>query len=116
MRKEGRKELIARLEEELDRQINVVVDQFQNLSEEELTAPGENGGWSVAQHLEHLNLYFEYYNPGIKKALDLAAEDKQAEVFKSGWLGNYFTGSMDYRKWQLSSVRRLWSNKVVAIR
>jgi len=97
MKSEKRKDLIERLEEELDRQINVVVEQFQNLSEKELKRQGENGGWSIVQNLEHLNMYFDYYNPAIKKALEFAKEDIAAEQFKSGWLGSYFSNSMDYR-------------------
>lgn len=94
---EKRNELIDRLEKELDRQINVVVEQFQNLSNEELNRMGENGGWSIAQNLEHLNLYFDYYNPTIQRALETSKEDLAANKFKSGWLGGYFTKSMDYR-------------------
>ena len=59
MKKEARIELIERLETEIERQINIVVDQFQNLSNEQLNREGKNGGWSIARNLEHLNLYFE---------------------------------------------------------
>lgn len=92
-----RNELIEHLDTEIDRQINVVVSQFQNLSNDQLNRRGNNEGWSIVQNLEHLNLYFNYYNPAIKKALDKATEDAAANNFKSGWLGNYFTKSMDYR-------------------
>jgi len=97
MKSEARNELIERLEMELDRQINVVVEQFQNLSDEEMNNGGENGGWSIAQNLEHLNMYFNYYNPAIKRAMDNVKDDLGAEQFHSGWLGSYFSNSMDYR-------------------
>ena len=97
MKSEARIELIDRLEAELDRQINIIVREFQNLSDEELNRVGENEGWSIAQNLEHLNLYFDYYNPAIRDALNSSKQDLSAEQFKSGWLGNYFTQSMDYR-------------------
>lgn len=97
MRKEERAALIERLEVELDKQINSVVRTFQNLSEEDLNRQGENGGWSIAQNLKHLNLYFEYYIPAIRRSLQNAIEDPGATIFHSGWLGNYFTRSMDYR-------------------
>lgn len=97
MKSESRKDLVERLEIELDRQINVVVEHFQNLNDEALNSQGDNGRWSIAQNLEHLNLYFDYYNPAIKKALDLGHEDSEATQFHSGWLGNYFSKSMDYR-------------------
>ncbi len=97
MKSENRQDLLNRLEEELDRQINLVVEKFQNLSDQKLNKPGENGGWSIAQNLQHLNLYFDYYNPAITVALDNAKTDEKATVFKSGWLGSYFTNMMDYR-------------------
>ena len=120
MKKVSRIELIGRLETEIDRQINVVVDQFQNLSDDQLNRGGISGGWSIAQNLEHLNLYFDYYIPAIKLALEKAQEDTDAEEFKSGWLGNYFSNAMDYRnnkkikafKDYIPSVK-LDSNKVV---
>jgi len=97
MKTETRKDLIHRLENELDRQINIVVQEFQNMSDEELNRPAADGGWSIAQNLEHLNKYFDYYNPAIKRALEMAKEDPAAELFRSGWLGRYSTNSMDYR-------------------
>ncbi|MDF1697184.1 MAG: DinB family protein [Saprospiraceae bacterium] len=97
MKKEARNTLLDRLETELDRQINLVVDQFQNLDDSLLNKQSEGGGWSVAQNLEHLNFYFNYYNPAIKRALQKAIEDKNANTFHSGWLGSYFSKSMDYR-------------------
>jgi hypothetical protein len=97
MKKVLRNELIESLENEVDRQLNVVVNQFQNLSKDQLNRSENNGGWGIVQNLEHLNLYFNYYNPAIIKALDNAEEDIAAGVFKSGWLGNYFSNAMDYR-------------------
>ena len=37
-------------------------------------------------------------NPAIKQSLEDAKEDDSASSFTSGWLGKYFTNSMDYRK------------------
>ena len=52
-------------------------------------APGK---WSVVQVLEHLNSYGRYYLLAIERALE---KDKPAmEIFKPGWLGNYFTKLM----------------------
>lgn len=98
MEGEKREVLFKRLVEEVDRQINVVVSQFQNLTSDQLLKPGPNGGWSIAQNLKHLNLYFKYYNPTIKQALNNESEDFEAEIFRSSWLGAYFTKSMDYRR------------------
>ena len=52
-------------------------------------APGK---WSVIQVLEHLNSYGRYYLLAIERSLE---KDKPAiEVFRPGWLGNYFTKLM----------------------
>jgi len=56
-------------------------------------APGK---WSVVQVLEHLNSYGRYYLLAIERALE---KDKPAmEIFKPGWLGNYFTKLMKPRE------------------
>ena len=50
------------------------------------------GKWSVIQILEHLNSYGNYYLVAIEKSLK---QDKPAiDLFKPGWLGNYFTKLM----------------------
>lgn len=55
----------------------------------EQPAPGK---WNVVQVLEHLNSYGRYYLVAIEKSL---LQDKKAvTVFRSGWLGNYFTSLM----------------------
>lgn len=52
-------------------------------------APGK---WSVVQVLEHLNSYGRYYLLAIEKSLQ--KEKPAVELFKPGWLGNYFTKLM----------------------
>lgn len=56
-------------------------------------APGK---WSVLQCLEHLNSYGDYYIPELKDAISRGEERelRAKPVFKSGWLGNYFTSQM----------------------
>ncbi|MDF2193014.1 DinB family protein [Paraflavitalea sp. CAU 1676] len=51
------------------------------------------GKWSVAQVVEHLNSYGRYYLPLIQQALQTQS-NKPSPLFKTGWLGNYFTKSM----------------------
>ncbi|MFT4533270.1 MAG: putative damage-inducible protein DinB [Saprospiraceae bacterium] len=94
---QNKAQLIEQLQKEVRRQSEIVTGHFKELSDEKLLATAENGGWSVIQNLEHLNLYYDYYNTAIKKSLEQAQKDNAASVFKSGWLGNYFTNSMDYR-------------------
>lgn len=89
--------LLDKLSKEVRRQSDVVTTQFQTLENDQLLATAENGGWSVIQNLEHLNMYYDYYIPAITRSLDQAKKDKSASTFTSGWLGKYFTNSMDYR-------------------
>src|SRR5687768_5043241 len=50
------------------------------------------GKWSVIQVLEHLNSYGNYYLLAIERSLK---QDKPAiDLFKPGWLGDYFTKLM----------------------
>ncbi|MBN8879763.1 MAG: DinB family protein [Sphingobacteriales bacterium] len=56
-----------------------------------LEQPGA-GRWSVIQVLEHLNSYGVYYLPALKNGL--MNGDAAVNIFRSGWLGNYFTQLM----------------------
>ena len=71
-----------------------VKNNFLNQNEEVLLRPSASGGWSIAQCLEHLNSYGNYYLPEIKSALD-RPRNKSLTPFKSGWLGGYFTRMME---------------------
>jgi len=93
MKKVKAKELLDQLEAKVESHLNEAIRSFQNLSEEKLLRPAANGGWSIAQCLEHLNRYGDYYLPAIKKGL--AKGFPSTEHFKSSWLGNYFTRMMD---------------------
>ncbi len=90
--------LIEQLQKEVRRQSEIVTGHFNGISSEKLLATTDTGGWSVIQNLEHLNLYYDYYNPAIKKSLKRTTSEGSSLTFSSGWLGNYFTNSMDYRK------------------
>jgi hypothetical protein len=62
--------LLNELEGKVEHHLQIATRDFQNMSAEELLTPGEHGGWSIAQCLEHLNRYGQYYFPTIKRALD----------------------------------------------
>lgn len=85
--------LLAALEQRTESHLSEAINSFQNLNEKKLLQPAVNGGWSIAQCLEHLNRYGNYYLPVIQKGLEqeFPADDK----FKSTWLGNYFIKMMD---------------------
>ena len=56
------------------------------------TQPGA-GKWSVAQVLEHLNIYARYYITAIEQKLH-HNQSGPNEEFTPGWLGDYFTNLM----------------------
>jgi hypothetical protein len=57
---------------------------------QQLPAPDK---WSVAQVLEHLNIYSRHYIIAIEQKLHLN-QGKSNISFSPGWLGNYFTKLM----------------------
>lgn len=66
------------------------------LGREPETRASNSGAWSVAQCLEHLNIYGRYYLPAIEKAIQEAKQrgSKPAASFNCGWLGAYFAKIM----------------------
>ncbi|GEP95343.1 DinB family protein [Chitinophaga cymbidii] len=55
-----------------------------------------SGKWSAVQCLVHLNGYGRYYIPQLQAALQKGEQKQLAArpVFRSSWLGNYFTSLM----------------------
>ncbi|WP_256010412.1 DinB family protein [Desertivirga xinjiangensis] len=74
--------------------LDIVKSRFKNQGEQELLRFPETGGWSIAQCLEHLNSYGDYYLPRIRAVLNIGTESEEAD-FRSGWLGNYFSNMME---------------------
>jgi hypothetical protein len=69
------------------------VNEFSQLSLEQLNYKVTPDKWSILECIEHLNLYGDFYIPAIEKAINESDNEAQA-VFKSGILGNYFVKSM----------------------
>ncbi len=86
------KELITELIEKTRIIINKV-DKFRDLPFETLNHKENIDNWSVLECIEHLNLYGDYYNPEIKRVIEISCT-KASEVFKSGIIGSYFVNSM----------------------
>lgn len=53
--------------------------------------------WSALECIEHLNRYGVFYLPEIKKRLANNSQSAR-EVYRSGWLGQYFALSMPPKK------------------
>jgi len=86
--------LIKDLELRIESSIMLAVTIFQNLDTSILLQPSITGGWSIAQCLEHLNSYGDFYLPQIKNAFSISTQQRSFLTFKSSWLGNYFTQMM----------------------
>jgi len=81
-------ELLEQLQADV-RQLILTANYLQTTDPGLLLQEPAPGKWSVIQVLEHLNSYGRYYLLAIERSLE---KDKPAiEVFKPGWLGNYFT-------------------------
>ena len=87
--------LLSQLEQRLESQLNAATSVYQNLTDAALLKPANNGGWSIAQCFDHLNSYGDFYIPAISKSLNKAAFSSSNTVFKSTWLGDYFTRLME---------------------
>lgn len=53
--------------------------------------------WSALECIEHLNRYGDFYIPEIISKIE-TSKHKHAEIFKSNWLGKYFSKSVSYNK------------------
>lgn len=51
--------------------------------------------WSVLECVEHLNRYGDFYIPEITNKIRIS-KYKSSKIFKSNWLGNYFSKSVSY--------------------
>ncbi|WP_106792199.1 DinB family protein [Aquimarina sp. Aq78] len=86
------KDLLLDLVERTRKNINEA-EKYNQLSIEKLNWKNTPESWSILECLEHLNLYGDYYLPEIEDRM-LRSKRKNASVFKSGLLGNYFAKMM----------------------
>lgn len=92
MKKFKSEDLIDQLESDV-RQIIAAAEHMKQADPVKLSYCAEKGTWSVAQVLEHLNMYNRYYLPAIEKSLVHITKDTNS-WFVSGFWGNYFTRMM----------------------
>lgn len=87
--------LLNQLENQVENHLQQVLTKFQNASNAQLLKPSNTGGWSIAQCLEHLNTYGNYYLPLFEKGLSESPDKPEANVIKSSWLGRKSIESMN---------------------
>ncbi len=88
-------QLLNTLENRVESHLQQAIYQFQNMNERDLLRPALDGGWSIAQCLEHLNSYGHYYLPKIGEGLQKNHHLQPKNSFKSSWLGHYFIQMME---------------------
>lgn len=54
-------------------------------------------GWSTLECIEHLNRYGAFYLPEMTNKIK-TSKHKSSGIFKSNWLGKYFSKSVSYSK------------------
>jgi len=81
-------ELIGELIEKTRTNISKV-EQFKELSDEDLNYKESIDTWSILECLEHLNIYGDFYNSEIKACIQKTSS-APTKYFKSGFIGNYF--------------------------
>lgn len=90
--------LLNQLENQVESHLQQAIKKYQNLSDEFLLKSSSSGGWSIAQCLEHLNSYGNYYLPLFEKGLAESQDDLNVETIKSTWLGKLAIDSMNPEK------------------
>jgi hypothetical protein len=92
MQKFKSEELIDQLEKDVQ-QIIAAAEHLRTADPVKLGYSAQEGKWSVAQVLDHLNRYSAHYAPIIEKAMVLIPKETNA-WFIPGFWGNYFTKMM----------------------
>jgi len=92
MKKFKSEELIDQLESDV-RQMITAADHLKTADPVKLSYASQEGAWSVAQVLEHMNLYNRHYLPIVEKSMIHISKDTNA-WFVPGLWGNYFVRLM----------------------
>lgn len=95
MKPVNKTQLLDSLEEKVERHLQEAVSRLQNKSDRTLLRPAPDGGWSIAQCLDHLNSYGNFYLPHIQAGLAKPQSKPAPDTFTSSWFGSYFTRMMD---------------------
>ncbi|MBJ7428555.1 MAG: DinB family protein [Bacteroidia bacterium] len=79
----------------LEKQLQLVIGQLQNLPEAILNKPSATGGWSITECLAHLNSYYDYYLPKMHQGL-INNQSLNNNMVKHTFMGRYFINMMNH--------------------
>jgi hypothetical protein len=82
---------------ELTRENLNIVENLKNHSMNNLNWKENPENWSALECIEHLNKYGDFYIPEITNKINTSIH-KSSEIFKSNWLGKYFSKSVSYNE------------------
>lgn len=85
-------QLLNELSLQTEKHLSQAIQYWQNLPAKQLLDRPSANSWGIADCASHLNFYASYYHPRIRKAF--AQNQAPSPVFRSGWLGDYFTKLM----------------------
>lgn len=82
------------------------LNKLKSLDEKALTQPIAPGKWSIAENLEHLLRYGDFYLPEVRQRIR-NGRNKTKDSYKSGLLGIYFVESMKPGKKPMSTFKNM---------
>jgi len=82
---------------ELTRENLNIVENLKTQSTDNLNWKENPESWSALECIEHLNKYGDFYIPEISNKIS-TSKHKSSEIFKSNWLGKYFSKSVSYNE------------------
>lgn len=82
---------------ELTRENLNIVENLTKHSTDNLNWKENPESWSVLECIEHLNKYGDFYIPEITNKIN-TSKHKSSKIFKSNWLGKYFSKSVSYNE------------------
>lgn len=90
------KALLDALHRQTEQFLQKAITEWQMLPATTMQQSPAPGQWSMAQCLEHLNIYGRFYLPAIEKAIQQGKTKGHLAVanYSPGWLGAYFTNLM----------------------
>lgn len=96
-------DLLKDLKDKTRELITIAENNFSNLTTEALNKRPAPDAWSIAECLEHLNRYAEYYHVTMNQKME-AASHLAKPKFRSGIIGNYFTNVMQVKNGKLTKM------------
>ncbi|TBX66998.1 DinB family protein [Flavobacterium silvisoli] len=86
---------------------SALVNVFQKLEEHQLRQKTHPEAWSVLECIDHLNRYYTFYLPALKKAIQTAQTKAGNSSFKTGILGQFFVKLMEPKAGKIKKMKAL---------